>query len=360
MAPSGLSGRRPKVFSMRILLVTDAWRPQINGVVRALETTAEVAKGLGIEIAFLTPEPFPTVPIPTYPEIRLSLAKRSKISRMIEDARADYVHISTEGPLGHHARGVCLKEGRRFTTSFHTKLPEYLAVRRLMPSRVTYAYLRSFHNAAAGVMVSNASLEEELARNGFRNLMRWQRGVDCDAFRPLHEQVDPPGDALLGDLPHPVHLYVGRVAVEKNLEAFLDLDLPGTKVVTGQGPQLEALRAAYRDVVFTGPRSGAALAATYASADVFVFPSLTDTLGLVCLEAMASGVPVAAYPVTGPRDIIGPGGAVDEDLRAAIARALAVSPEAARAQALTFTWEKATRQFVDNVLVANGAARLAA
>ena len=345
---------------MRILVVTDAWRPQINGVVRALETTAEHARALGAEIDFLTPEPFATVPIPTYSEIRLAVPTRSKVARLVDAAKADYIHICTEGTLGHAARAHCLREGRRFTTSYHTKLAEYLAVRRMMPSRVTYAYLRSFHNAGAGTMVSNASLEDELAAQGFEHLMRWQRGVDCDAFRPLHMQPDAPADALLSELPGPVHLYVGRVAVEKNLSAFLDLDLPGTKVVTGRGPQLEALKAAYPNVVFTGPRSGAALAATYASADVFVFPSLTDTLGLVCLEAMASGVPVAAFPVTGPGDVIGSGGAVDEDLGAAIARAREVSPEAARAQALEFTWERATQQFIDNVLVANDAMRLVA
>lgn len=345
---------------MRILVVTDAWHPQINGVVRALETTAAHARALGVEIAFLNPQPFTTVPIPTYEEIRLSLATRTKVSRMIDKARADYVHIATEGTLGHLARSICIKEGRLFTTSFHTKLPEYLAVRKVMPCRLTYAYLRNFHNAGAGTMVSNASLDAELANHGFRNLMRWQRGVDCETFRPLSMQPDAPADALLSDLPGPVHLYVGRVSVEKNLEAFLDLDLPGTKVVTGRGPQLDELIEAYPDVVFTGPRSGAALAATYASADVFVFPSLTDTLGLVCLEAMASGVPVAAYPVTGPGDIIGYGGAVDADLGAAIERALTVPSETARARALEFTWEKATGQFVDNVLVANRAPRLAA
>ncbi len=345
---------------MRILVVTDAWHPQINGVVRALETTALHARDLGADVVFLNPQPFTTVPIPTYEEIRLSLATRTKVAHLIDEARADYIHIATEGTLGHLARSVCLRQGRRFTTSFHTKLPEYLAVRKVMPSRLTYAYLRNFHNAGAGIMVSNASLDAELAGHGFRNLLRWQRGVDCEAFRPLHMQPAAPKDALLTDLPGPVHLYVGRVSVEKNLEAFLDLDLPGTKVVTGRGPQLDELRGAYPDVVFTGPRSGAALAATYASADVFVFPSVTDTLGLVCLEAMASGVPVAAYPVTGPRDIIGPGGAVDADLGTAIARALAVDSEAARARALEFTWAKATGQFIENVLVANGDRSLAA
>lgn len=345
---------------MRILIVTDAWHPQINGVVRALETTGRHARAMGHQVEFLTPEPFMTFPIPTYEEIRLSVASRKAVKSRIDAFRPDAVHISTEGPLGHQARAVCQREGRRFTTSYHTRLPEYLAVRHVMPTALSYAYLRKFHNSGAGVMVSNESLANELTERGFSNMLMWPRGVDTDAFRPLDQQDAPPADALLSDLPGPVHLYVGRVAVEKNLEAFLDLDLPGTKVVTGRGPQLEQLQRDYPDVVFTGPRSGAALAATYASADVFVFPSVTDTLGLVCLEAMASGVPVAAFPVTGPRDVIGTGGAVDHDLRAAIERARMVEPAAARAQAERFSWEAATRAFVDNLHAANRLGRRAA
>lgn len=334
---------------MRILVATDAWHPQINGVVRSLEYTAREALGLGARLEFLTPQEFRTVPLPTYDEIRLSLATPRMIRRRIEAMQPDFVHVATEGPIGILVRRACITMRRTFTTSYHTKFPEYLSARAPVPERLTYAWLRSFHNAGGGVMVATATLERELAARGFKRLMRWSRGVDADLFRPRPE-VD------LG-LPGPVFLYVGRVAVEKNIEAFLTLDLPGSKVVVGSGPALATLREAFPEVHFLGPKEGGDLARIYSGADVFVFPSRTDTFGIVLLEALASGVPVAAYPVTGPRDILGdaetPAGVMDEDLRTACLKALEIPSEAARAHALRYSWTECTKQFLENVLIAH-------
>jgi len=329
---------------MRVLVVTDAWRPQVNGVVRTIEHLIEQAPAFGVEIELLTPERFRTLPMPTYPEIRLSLARAGAVAKMIAAANVDHVHISTEGPLGIAARRACLKVGRPFTTSYHTRFPEYVRSRAPIPERWTYAWLRRFHNAGAGVMVATASLRRELASRGFERLMHWTRGVDADRFRP-----NP--DARAFDLPRPIFLYVGRVATEKNIEGFLSLDLPGSKVVVGDGPSRAELEAKFPDAHFTGTLEGDALAEAYASSDVFVFPSLTDTFGIVVLEALASGVPVAAFPVTGPLDILeGSGaGALDEDLRAAALAALEIPPERARAFALTQGWKEATALFVANV-----------
>ena len=334
---------------MRVLVVTDAWRPQINGVVRTIERLVQHAPEHGAEIVLLTPDAFHTVPMPSYPEIRLALAGSRAVGRMIAAARTTHVHISTEGPLGVAARRACLHAGLGFTTSYHTRFPQYLSRRLPVPERLTYAWLRRFHNAGNGIMVATASLEAELADRGFKRLMRWTRGVDADLFRPR------PGADLFG-LKRPIFLYVGRVATEKNIAAFLALDLPGSKAVVGDGPSRPALEAAYPDVRFAGALEGEALAAAYASADVFVFPSRTDTFGIVILEALASGLPVAAYPVTGPIDILqGSGaGALDEDLRAAALAALKISKERARAFALQHGWSEAARLFVENVRIAMG------
>lgn len=334
---------------MRILVATDAWHPQINGVVRSLEHTAREAANLGAQMEFLTPQEFRTVPLPTYQEIRLSLATPRMIMRRIEAMQPDFVHVATEGPIGMLVRRACIASKRTFTTSYHTKFPEYLSARAPVPERLTYAWLRSFHNAGGGVMVSTATLERELDQRGFKRLMRWSRGVDADLFRPRPE-------VNLG-LPGPVFLYVGRVAVEKNIEAFLSLDLPGSKVVVGGGPALASLKERFPETRFYGPLEGEALAEVYSGSDVFVFPSRTDTFGIVLLEAMASGLPVAAYPVTGPKDVLGeasePVGVLDEDLRTACLKALEISPRAARDFALRYTWRECARQFLDNVLIAH-------
>lgn len=329
---------------MRVLVVTDAWKPQVNGVVHSLEAVAREAAGLGAEITFCTPDGFRTIGMPGYREIRLALATPGAVARRIEAAGADHVHIATEGPLGLAARQVCLARGMAFTTSYHTRFPEYLFARTRLPERWTYAALRGFHNAGAGVMTSTPRLAAELRAQGFRRTMLWSRGVDHQLFRPRPSVLD---------LPRPIFLYAGRIAIEKNLEAFLALDLPGSKVVVGDGPARAALQARFGQAHFLGMRTGEALAQLYSSADVFVFPSRTDTFGIVLLEAMASGLPVAAFPVPGPIDVVTPEtGALSEDLHEACLAALDLSPEAARAHALRFTWENSARQFLGNLAAA--------
>ncbi|MGY8704379.1 glycosyltransferase family 1 protein [Bradyrhizobium sp. 18BD] len=333
---------------MRVLVATDAWRPQVNGVVRSLEYLASEAPSFGASIGLLTPGDFRTVPLPGYREIRLALASVGRIERAIKSMGPDSVHIATEGPIGWITRYVCQTRGYPFTTSYHTRFPEYLAERLPVPLRWSYAALRRFHNSGDGIMVGSPTLEQALRAHGFRNLMPWSRGVDAELFCP--RAVQPLA------FPGPVFLYVGRIAVEKNLEAFLALDLPGSKVVVGDGPLRASLQARFPQVHFLGTRTGRALADVYASADVFVFPSLTDTFGLVILEALACGLPVAAFPVMGPLDVIGKSGCgcLDADLRRAALAALQVPREKCRAHALTFTWQESVRQFLDNVKRAHG------
>ena len=332
---------------MRILVATDAWHPQVNGVVRSIEALVAEAPRFGAEVGVLTPDGFPTVRMPTYPDIRLALVGARTLGRRIEALAPDHVHIATEGPVGLAARRHCLRRGRIFTTSYHTRFPDYIAARAPVPRAWTYAWLRWFHNAGSGTMVSTTSVAEELAARGFAPVTAWSRGVDHALFRPRE------GSVL--DLPRPIFLTVGRVAVEKNLDAFLRLDLPGTKVVVGDGPARAALESRYPATRFLGTRTGEDLAMIYAAADVFVFPSRTDTFGNVMLEALASGVPVAAFPVPGPRDVIGgsEAGVLDEDLGRACREALAVSRETARDFSLRFTFAASTRQFLDNVAVAH-------
>lgn len=331
---------------MKILLVSDAWLPQVNGVVRTLLAVVVELQRAGHDVRTITPDLFRTVPCPGYAEIRLALGGR-RVSRLIEDAQPDAIHIATEGPLGLAARRWCMKRGYAFTTAFHTRFPEYLATRIAVPERLTYSLLRWFHAPSRGVMVATESMRRELNVHGFANLRPWGRGVDTMLFAPGSR-------AGFGDLPRPVFVCVGRVAPEKNLPAFLALDLPGSKVVIGDGPALPEMQRRYPDAHFLGRREHRALAELYASADVFVFPSRTDTFGLVLLEALASGLPVAAYPVPGPLDIVGDSGTgvLDEDLRQAALGALAVPRERCRAHALTFTWEACARQFLDNLTLA--------
>ncbi len=328
-----------------MLIVSDAWTPQVNGVVRTLATVSAELAAMGHVAEVVGPDRFRTVPCPSYPEIRLAVLPRRPLGRMIADFAPDHLHIATEGPLGLAARRWARRQGMAFTTSFHTRFPEYLAARTHLPPSLSYAWLRRFHNAGAGVLVATASLRRELIARGFSNVRAWSRGVDLAAFRPL------PAEAW--DLPRPVFLYVGRVAVEKNIRAFLDLDLPGSKVVVGDGPLLPALRRAYPAVHFTGARFGAALASAYAGADVFVFPSLTDTFGLVLLESLACGTPVAAFPVTGPRDVLadaaGRIGALDTDLRRAALAALEADRAACRAHAQLFSWRACAALFLSQL-----------
>jgi 1,2-diacylglycerol 3-alpha-glucosyltransferase/glucuronosyltransferase len=328
---------------MRILIATDAWHPQVNGVVRTLTTMAQAAKSLGAEISFLTPQSFRTVALPSYPDLRLALPGRAKIARLIEQARPDNIHIATEGPIGFAVRSYCRKRGLPFTTSFHTRFPEYISARAPIPESWIWSALRWFHGASQAVMAATPALAGELRGRDFRNVVLWPRGVDAQLFHPR-------AGADLG-LPRPIFLSVGRLAVEKNLEAFLGLDLPGTKVVVGDGPARAALERDFPRAVFLGSRQGEALAQAYAAADVFVFPSKTDTFGLVLLEALASGVPVAAFPVTGPRDVIGdaPVGALREDLREACLLALKLSPQHCLSFAASQTWEASAQAFINNI-----------
>ncbi len=297
---------------------------------------------MGHAVEVIGPDRFRTLPCPTYPDIPLALLPRRRLARLIADFAPDALHIATEGPLGIAARAWARRRGLAFTTSFHTKFPEYVEARTGLPPGLAYAWLRRFHNAGAGVMVATESLRAELAARGFANIRAWTRGVDLAAFRP--EPREP------WDLPRPIFLYVGRVAVEKNIRAFLDLDLPGSKVVVGDGPQLETLRRDYPAVRFAGARFGAELARAYAGADVFVFPSLTDTFGLVLLESLACGTPVAAFPVTGPLDVLRGAtacvGAVDSDLRRAALAALAADRSACRAHAETWSWRACAELFL--------------
>lgn len=297
----------------------------------------------------ITPDRFRSIPCPTYPEIRLALAAGRRVARLIEAAQPCAIHLATEGPLGWAARGYCLRRGLPYTTAYHTRFPEYIKARFGVPLSLSYAVMRRFHGAAARVMVATHGIEDELARRGFTHMGRWSRGVDTELFRPRPEARSEGGP--FAGLPRPVHLFVGRVAVEKNVEAFLALDLPGSKVVVGDGPQLEELRRRFPRALFAGARTGEDLARSYAAADLFVFPSRTDTFGLVLLEALASGLPVAAYPVPGPLDVVGASGAgvLSEDLAAACRQAAAIDPGLCRAHALTFSWQASARQFLGNL-----------
>lgn len=328
---------------MPILIATDAWHPQVNGVVRTLTSLSDSASGLGEAIEFLTPDGFPSLPVPTYPGLRMALPTRHEIARRIEAVSPDAIHIATEGPIGWAVRAYCRRHGLAFTTSYTTRFPEYVSVRTGIPEGLGYAVMRRFHSASSMVMVATDSLRRELAERGFRRLGYWTRGVNTELFRP-----DEPA-AL--DLPRPIFMTMGRVAVEKNLEAFLSLDLPGSKVVVGDGPQRGELERNFPDVHFLGEKKGRDLSSHLAAADVFVFPSLTDTFGVVQLEALACGTPVAAFPVTGPLDVIAdrPIGAIDRDLRAACLRALQMSRQSCRNFALERSWENSARQFLGNL-----------
>jgi glycosyltransferase involved in cell wall biosynthesis len=326
---------------LRIAIVSDAWRPQINGVVRTLETVARILRAEGHEVEVFGPDRFRTLPCPTYPEIRLSLLPSSRLSHMLKLFAPDAIHLVTEGPLGWAARGFCRRNGIPFTTAYHTRFPEYVRARIRLPLSWSYALVRRFHAPSAGVLVVSPAIRDELGARGFRNLVPWSRGVDISAFRP--QPREDTGD------PRPIWLYAGRVAVEKNIEAFLGLDLPGSKWVVGGGPQLKSLQRRYANARFFGSVDAAQLSYRYAQADCFVFPSVTDTFGLVMVEALASGIPVAGYPVPGPLDVVTDSrvGALDEDLRTACLAAVSRNPEDCRRHAETFTWERCARQFVN-------------
>ena len=344
---------------MRLLIASDAWHPQVNGVVRSLEQMVRRAPAHGFQAAVLSPSEFPSLPLPGYPEIRLACPVPGRLAARWDAVGPTHVHIATEGPVGFAVRRRCLARSLPFTTSYHTRFPEYLAARAPVPEAWSYAYLRRFHGAAHGTMVSTASLQAELEGRGFGRIMRWTRGVDTELFRPAEPGAPEP--SYLAGLPRPLFLFVGRLAIEKNVAAFLALDLPGTKVVVGDGPDRARLETLAPEARFLGTRTGAGLAAVYAACDVFVFPSLTDTFGIVLLEALACGLPVAAFPVPGPLDVIGGSGVgvLDRDLRAAALTALPLSRAACRAEALRRGWDESARQFFGNIVAARRQAEAA-
>jgi glycosyltransferase involved in cell wall biosynthesis len=332
---------------MKVLIATDAWHPQVNGVVNTYTQLVRHAGHADLSLTFVTPEGFRCVPLPTYNEIRLALIRTRHVAQAIDRAKPDFIHVATEGPIGLAARRLLKRERRPFTTSYHTRFPEYISARMPLPLSWGYSFERWFHNAGIGVMAATQSLRDDLESQGIKRTFLWSRGVDTELFHP--------GRARDLTLPRPIFLYVGRVAVEKNVEAFLKLNLPGTKLVVGGGPQLAELRARFPDAVFTGSKFGEELASYYAAADVFVFPSLTDTFGNVVLEALASGVPVAAFPVTGPKDIITDEaiGRLSDDLENAALEALTCDRAACREFAAGFSWGACAIRFREIIAAAH-------
>ncbi len=337
---------------MRIALASDAWHPQVNGVVRSLAATVERMRRRGIRVNTLTPDRFFTIPCPTYPEIRLAIGCGRKVAERLDVFGPDAVHIATEGPIGWAVRSWCRGRGVPFTTSFHTRFPDYVSVRTDIPANWIWPVMRRFHGGAERTFAVTPTLKAELEARGIGPVHLWPLGVDLEQFSP-RAAAHP----MMADLPRPILLNVGRVAVEKNLDAFLSLDVSGTKVIVGDGPALAELRDRYPAALFLGALHGAELASAYAAADVFVFPSRTDTFGLVNIEALASGLPVAAYPVPGPLDIIGrnscgvhggalPIGALDQDLRAAVDRALLADGKACVTEAAHYEWDRCTDIFL--------------
>ena len=331
---------------MKIALVTDAWHPQVNGVVRTLDSVVKLLRSWGHEVLVISPDQFRSVPAPSYPEVRLAFTRMKTVGKLIEEFGADAVHLSTEGPLCIQARRWCRRKGHPFTTAYHTQFPEYLAKRTGMSARIFWPFIRWFHSRSERIMVSTESVRRQLRTQGLAHVQHWSRGVDLDNF-----SADAPPPSIYREIAHPIQLYVGRVAIEKNIEAFLETDEPGSKVVVGDGPALEALKARYPEVHFVGRKSGRELAGYYAGADVFVFPSKTDTFGLVIIEALACGTPVAAYPVTGPIDILtAKSGVMDDRLSLAIRGALALDSADCIEHGQGYSWDSSARQFL-NALV---------
>lgn len=328
---------------MKIVIATDAWAPQINGVVTTLGKMGEELTALGNEVKYITPEEFKTFPCPSYPSIKLAILPKKKVHEILDSYKPDIVHIATEGPLGQAARSYCVKNKLKFTTSYHTQFPEYVRLRAPIPTAWTYSFLRRFHKEAERTMVPTPSQQQKLIDKNFSNVVVWPRGVDTELFKPRSKEFI--------DAPRPVSMYMGRIAVEKNIEVFLEMDLPGTKYIIGDGPDLAELKTKYPEVRFTGFKTGEELATYLAAADVFVFPSLTDTFGLVMLEAMACGVPVAAFPVTGPVDVVvqGKTGILDNDLKKAVLQALELNSQDCIDYAKSKSWRSCAETFFSHL-----------
>ncbi len=327
---------------MKIALITDAWFPQVNGVVRTLDSIVTLARKWGHEVLVISPDQYRSIACPTYPEIRLAMVRPRMIGERLREFAPDAIHLATEGPLGVAARIWCRRHNLPFTTAYHTQFPEYVARRTGLSPRLIWPYIRWFHGPSRAIMASTRSVQEQLKSQRLPQVHHWGRGVDMEQFS---DALAPPDEYQ--SLPRPIQLYVGRVAVEKNIAAFLESEHPGSKVVVGDGPALDALKEQFPHAHFLGRKQGQALARCYAGADVFVFPSKTDTFGLVIIEALACGTPVAAYPVTGPKDILTHDtGAMEEDLSVATARALDCRPAACIALAQEYSWDTSARQFL--------------
>ena len=328
---------------MNIVIATDAWRPQVNGVVRTYENVSEELIKMGHDVRFITPDDFTTIPCPTYPSIPLALFPGRKVNRMLDRLQPDAIHVATEGPIGTAARRYCVKHNISFTTSYHTQFPEYIKARVPIPLKWSYAYIKRFHNKAAHTFVPTKHMKQHLEKYGFNNVVLWSRGVDATIFKPKEKNFL--------QLERPIFVHMGRIAVEKNIEAFLSLDLPGSKLIVGDGPHLEKLKQEFPDVHYTGYKFGEELASYIAASDVFVFPSLTDTFGIVLLEAMSCGLPVAAYPVTGPIDVVenGVSGVLSDNLKQACLDAMKLNPADCIAHARKFSWENSANTFLDNL-----------
>lgn len=337
----------------KIMIITDAWTPQVNGVVRTMQRVIEECEEMGHEFEIVSPaDGFWTFPMPTYSEIKLALFSKRKIRKRFEAFEPDAIHIVTEGTLGMAGRSICINAKHPFSTSYHTRFPEYISARfKFIPLSWGYSFVRWFHKYSGSVMVVTPSMRDELTERRFQNVVPWSRGVDTDLFHPSKRKEEgDPGDPFAG-MKRPIYLNVGRVAVEKNIEAFLELDLEGSKVIVGDGPAFDHLKAKYPEAYFLGPKFGEDLAACFASSDVFVFPSLTDTFGLVIIEAQASGTPVAAYDVPGPKDTI-PGsnaGILGDDLAEAARAARGLSREDCRKHAEKFSWRACAETFINNL-----------
>lgn len=329
----------------KILFITDAWYPQTNGVVRTMDSLGNELKKLGHEVHYITPLDFITVPCPTYPEIKLAIKPWPKLYKKIKSINPQIIHISTEGPIGWFARRYCIKNKIKFTTSYHTKFPEYIYERIRLPVKFTYKFMKYFHKNSSNVLVTTESMKEELADNGFdiEKLKVWTRGVKHEVFSS--------GIKIQRKLKTPIWIYVGRVAIEKNIKAFLDLDIEGSKIIVGGGPQLNELKKKYKDVLFTGMLKDDEIASYLASSDVFVFPSKTDTFGIVIIEALSAGLPIAGYPVPGPKDIVGNSeiNTLDWDLKKSALKALTIDKDKCRQLSKKYTWENCAKIFLENV-----------